>query len=300
MSNRLLIEAARRPRRENQVMKRSVVALGILGLVYAVALPGASAQTTLLKDDFSTDALLKSKDTSVQGFGATILADSTAVPFYVRNGILTSSPTDDGTPGSDGTGAAHASDDPPPVQYLLLTGDPTWTDVSFEVKARSNGQNTGAFGLIVRAAPKTKPSDPNTWYQFNYTTANSEVGDTTATDETLTPNEEASGIPATSVVPDLRIMKVVNNKYTILAETDHNKSPIRIPQVNAVGDDNEKGAIFRFVAKGNVLEAYISLDGVKFEKYLSATDNEIKAGKVGLTHVEYNPEFDDLLVTTAP
>lgn len=40
-------------------MKRSVVALAILGLVYAVAVPAASA-AVLLKDDFSTDALLKS------------------------------------------------------------------------------------------------------------------------------------------------------------------------------------------------------------------------------------------------
>jgi hypothetical protein len=281
-------------------MKRSVAILGILGLVYAVALPRASAQTVLLKDDFSTDALLKSMATYVQGFGNTIRDDNTVVPFYVRNGVLTSSPTDDATPGSDGTGANNDLGDPPTVQYLLLTGDKSWADVSMEVKARSNGQNTGQFAIIVRAAPKTKATDPNTWYQLTYITANSVTGETDPTKETLTHDEDASGIEAPGVVPDLRIEKVVNNKVKILAETDFNKSSVHIPEVNAVGAENEKGAIFRLVAKGNVIQAFISADGVKFEKYLEATDDEIKAGLVGVTHTEYNPEFDDLLVTTAP
>jgi hypothetical protein len=298
MSNTVFIGAACRPRRENLTMKRSVVALGILVLVCAVALPAANAKD-LLKDDFSTDALLKAPGTYVQGFGNSIRDDSTLLPFYVRDGVLTSSPPDV-TTGSDGTGANNDLGDPPTVQYLLLTGDKSWADVSMQVKARSDGQNTGAFAVILRAAPKTKPTDPDTWYQLTYTTANSETGDTTATKETLTHDEDASGIEATSVVPDLRIMKVVNNKYKILAETDFNKSSIRIPEVNAAGAENENGAIFRFVAKGNVLEAFISVDGVKFEKYLSVTDDELKAGLVGVTHVEYNPVFDDLLVQDAP
>src|SRR5260370_19230015 len=63
------LSPACQPMEGEQVMKRSVVALGILGLVCAVALPGANA-AVLLKDDFSTDALLKSKDTHQQGFGS--------------------------------------------------------------------------------------------------------------------------------------------------------------------------------------------------------------------------------------
>jgi hypothetical protein len=293
-------------------MKRSVVALGILGLVYAVRLPAASAQMTLLKDDFSTDALLKSMATYIQGLGTNIANDNTIVPFYVRNGKLTSDPPDNIGSASDGTGADSAGNDPPPVQFLLLTGDKSWADVAIQARVYSDMQNNGQFALILRAAPKTKPADPNTWYEFTYTTNTADTGEVAPTNELLTPDQAASGIPAPGVVPDLRIIKVVKNKCTILAETDHLKSPIHIPAVNQGGADHDDqpdgdgstgtptGAYFRFVAKGNVLEAFCSLDGVKFEKYLSVTDNELTAGLVGLTHCEYSPVFDDLLVTTAP
>jgi hypothetical protein len=270
-------------------MKRSVVALGILGLVYALLLPGASAQTTLLKDDFSTDALLKSSATYVQGLGDTQRSDPTVPPFFIRRGILTSSPTDDGTPGSDGVSNADA--DPPSVRFLLLTGDKSWSDVSMQAKARSEVQNTGVIEFIVRAAPKTKPSDPDSWYEFRYTTG---------TTSTVTPDEDKSGITVPEAEPNLRIMKVVNGKWTMLAETDGDRSAIHIPAVNAAGDDNATGAIFRFVAKGNLLQAFIGLPGKPLEKILEAKDDELKAGVVGFDHYEYNPQFDDLLVEDAP
>jgi len=279
-------------------MKRSVVALGILGLVYAVALPGASAQTTLLQTDFSDDALLKATTTYVQGLGNAIKGDDTILPWYVRDGVLTSSPPDT-TTGSDGTGANNELGDPPSVSYLLLTGDKSWADVAVQAKVRSDGQNTGSFALILRAAPKTKPTDPDSWYELRYTTANSVNGDTDPTLETLPHDQNDSGIAAPAAVPNLRILKAVNNKYKLLAETDFNKAA-NIPQINAAGDHNESGAIFRFVAKGNVLQAFIALPGKDFEKYLEVTDDELKAGLIGFTHVEYNPVFDDLLVTTAP
>src|SRR5262249_55821146 len=102
------------------------------------------------------------------------------------------------------------------------------------------------------------------------------------------------------------------NKYTLLAETDFKKSSVHIPEINTVGADhddqpdgdgstgNPTGAYFRFVAKGNVLQAFASLDGTTWNKYLEVTDNELTAGVAGLTHCEYPPVFDDLLVTTAP
>jgi hypothetical protein len=93
---------------------------------------------------------------------------------------------------------------------------------------------------------------------------------------------------------------VVGGKWKQLAETDSDRSTVRIPAVNASGDDNEQGAVFRFVAKGATLQAFISLDGVKFEKYLEVVDDELKAGRVGLSHYAYNPVFDDLLVEDAP
>jgi hypothetical protein len=289
-------------------MKRSVVALGILGLVYAVVLPGASAQTVLFQENFDTDAFLKASTTYIQGVGSAILSDDTVHNFYVRDGKLTSNP-EGTTSGSDGTGANNIDADPPGVPYQILFGDKTWADVSIQARVYSDGQNTGSFALILRAAPKTKPTDPDTWYEFQYTTANSVTGETDPTDECLQIDEKKSGIEAPGVVPNLRILKAVKNKYTLLAETDFNKSSVHIPEINTVGYDHDTnhdgtgtptGAVFRFVAKGNVLQAFCSLDGVTFNKYLEVTDNELTAGLAGLTHCEYPPVFDDLLVTTAP
>jgi hypothetical protein len=293
-------------------MKRSVVALGILGLVCAVTMSTASAQTVLFQDNFDTVAILKASTTYVQGFGVARAGDETLLPWYVWDGKLASSPEGSIT-SSDGTGQNHVGEDPNYVQYVLLTGDRAWTDVSLTTKVNVEGANTGQFGLIVRATPKTKPSDPNTWYEFTYTTNTAEVGEVAPTDEILNLDQAASGIQAPGVVPNLRIYKVVNNKYALLAETGHLKSPIHIPAINQGGVDhddevdgdpstgNPTGAHFRFVAKGNVLQAFASLDGVKFEKYLEVIDPEpLTAGLVGLTHAEYPPVFDYLLVTTAP
>jgi hypothetical protein len=293
-------------------MKRSVFALGILGLVYAVSLPGASAQTVLFQDNFDTDAFLKASTTYIQGVSTAIMSDDTIRPFYIRGGKLTSNAEDGSGAASDGTGANHIDDDPPGVPFQILFGDKSWADVSIQARVYSDGGNTGSFGLLLRAAPKTKPTDPDTWYEFQYTTANSVTGETDPTDECLQIDEKKSGIEAPGVVPNLRILKAVKNKYTLLAETDFNKSSVHIPEINTVGADHDDqpdgdgstgtptGAVFRFVAKGNVLQAFCSLDGVTFNKYLEVTDNELTAGVAGLTHCEYPPVFDDLLVTTAP
>ena len=65
-------------------------------------------------------------------------------------------------------------------------------------------------------------------------------------------------------------------------------------------NDNATGATFRFVVKGNVLQAFAALPGKPFIKYLEATDSDLTAGKVGITHTDYDPIFDDLLVEPAP
>jgi hypothetical protein len=282
-------------------MKRSVGALGLLGLVCAVSLPAASA-AVLYQDDFSTDKLLKSKDTFVQGFGNAIRGDATILPFYVVDGKLTSTSPDAAGGSSDGTGANNdlTALDPLPVDFVLLTGDPKWADVAVQINMRSDGQNTGHFSLILRAAPKTKPADPDTRYEFAYSTANSAEGAGNATKECITPQMDASGIEPPDDVPNLRILKVVGGKYKLLAETDFDRSKIYIPEVNAAGPENEGGAIFRFVAKGNVLQVWIAIPGKAAQKYLEVTDDELKSGLVGLTHAEYNPSFDDLLVEDAP
>jgi hypothetical protein len=264
-------------------MKRSVVALGILGLVYAVAISDATA-AVLLKDDFSTDALLKAKGTYIQGSNPQILSDpDNLVPFFVQDGVLD-------TVSSDGTTANGDPDNYPTVETLLLTGDPKWADVAIQANIRVPDQGTGEVSLVLRAAPKTKPADPDTWYEFRYTTGNSPV----------LQSEDASGIAAPDASPNLRLMKVVNGKWKMLAETDADRSTTPIPTVMSGGDNQETGAIFRFTAKGNLLQGFISLDGVKFDKFLSATDDELKAGLVGLDTYDYHPVFDDLLVEDAP
>ena len=141
-------------------------------------------------------------------------------------------------------------------------------------------------------------------------TSGSTPGDVAGTNEGLTPDQVASGILPVTATPTLRIMKVVNNKWKLLAETDFNKSKDHIPEVNLAGADhdasgggdasNPTGATFRFVAKGSLLQAFAALPGKPFIKYLEVSDDELKAGLVGLTHCDYDPIFDDLLVEDAP
>lgn len=291
-------------------MKRSVVILGLLGLIWAVPLRAANV-AVLYQDDFSTDKLLKDPSTYVQGYGTSERNDSTAVPFYIHDGYLSSISPDGSILSSDGTGVDENTPplDPPSVPFMLLTGDPTWADAAVQMKIYSYDQNTGTLGLILRATPKTKPTDPDNWYQFTYFTTGSTPGPVTGTNEGITPDQAASGIQPLTSTPTLRIMKVVNNKWKVLAETDFSKSKDHIPEINLAGADhdasgggdqsNPTGATFRFVAKGNVLQAFCALPGKPFIKYLEVTDDDLKAGKVGLTHCDYDPIFDDLLVEAA-
>jgi hypothetical protein len=295
-------------------MKRASVALGILGLVCAVSLPATHA-ATLLQDDFSTDKLLKDPLTYVQGFGTSqVNNDATTPPFYIHDGYLSSISPDMSILSSDGTGAdevaALAPTDPPHYPFVLLTGDPKWADVAIQMKIYSYDQNTGRLALILRATPKTKPTDPDSWYEFAYLTSGGTAGDVTGTNEGLTADQVASGIQPVSATPTLRIEKVVKNKWKVLAETDYDKSKDHIPEINLAGVDhdasgggdqsNPTGAVFRFVAKGNVLQAWAALPGKPFIKYLEVTDTDLTAGKVGITHTDYDPIFDDLLVEDAP
>jgi hypothetical protein len=282
-------------------MKRSVVALGILGLVYAVALPAAHA-AILYQDDFSTDKFLKDKGTYVQGLTDAIRADSTLLPAYIRDGYLTFNPPDGGTSGADGTGANHdpTSYDTPQIDDMILFGDAKWADVAIQALIRSDGQNTGRTALILRAAPKTKPTDPDTRYEMDYITANSAEGAGNATKETITPQMDASAIDPADSVPAIRIYKAVNGKFKVLGEVNFDTAKTPIPEVNAAGPDNDPGATFRFVAKGNVLQAWAQLPGKAAVKYLEVTDDELKAGLVGLAASDYNPNFDNLLVEDAP
>jgi hypothetical protein len=280
-----------------------------MGLVWAVAMPAANA-AVLLDDKFDTDALLKAATTYVQGFGLYQMGDDTIKPWTIRDGLLSTDPETEGVQGSDGTGGNRDEESlATAVPFVLLTGDKAWADVSIESQVYSAGQNSGTFGLILRATPKTKPADPDTWYQLNYYTLGTEPGAVEGTLEGVLPAQDKSGVPLITGSPTLRILKVVNGQWKLLADINQGSTSMHIPQVNAAGVDHDTngdgtgdptGAIFRFTAKGNVLEAWCALPGKAFQKFLSVVDDELKAGQVGFTTCEYNPAFTNVLVQDTP
>jgi len=307
-------------------MKRSVGALGLLGLVCAVSLPASSA-AVLYQDDFSTDKLVKDKGTFMQGSNPQILADpANPLPaFYIpTDATIDAAVTPDArakgwlaTVSGDGTaGSDLNTDDTKTVPEMLLFGDKAWADVAIQSRIVSHNQQTGAVSLVLRAAPKTKDTDPDTRYELRY---QSDIG-------VLLASEDRDGIPAndtdTSVTQDgstvvpisLRILKLVNGKWTLLAKQDAATSKVHIPLINNagldhdankdpagdVGDEALTGGYFRFVAKGDQLTGFVSLDGKTWNEAIKATDSEIKAGRVGFMQYDYIPLFDDLLVEDAP
>jgi hypothetical protein len=320
-------------------MKRSVVALGLLGLVYAVALPAASA-AVLWQPDLSTGKLDPPAGSTIYTQGvndATKGADDTTKdnpgikPFVVITDKIDAASIFDNTCScdkakgwldngdSDGTTTHDLSDDPADKTYvsLLLTGDPTWADVGIQSKMVALNQNTGTWGLVLRATPKTKPDDPDSYYVLEYKTSG-------GTDEQLDA-EVRDGIPpctATVKMRDdsdgtvcLRILKVVNGKWTMLAEEGADTSKVYIPRVNRLGADHDvstdpandgngddalTGGYFRFTAKGNVLTGYVSKDGQKWDQVLQATDGDLKAGQVGFMHYNYRPLTKEIEVDDTP
>jgi type II secretory pathway pseudopilin PulG len=290
-------------------MKRSVVALGLLGLVCAVALPAASA-AVLYQDDFSSGKVKGVNGVYIQAIDNLTVAD----PAYtaISTGHFKVQ-TDSSMPrnylwldGGDSSGIAESpgnDTDGTSAIALLLTGDPKWADVAIQSRMASLDQNTGMMALVLRAAPKTKVTDPDSHYEFRYTTGNSVV----------LASEDRDGIVSPTGNPNLRIMKVVKGKWTMLAETDNDtQSKVYIPAVNAAGPDNDDvgagdqtgkltGMVLRFAAQGNVLTGYVlSKDGKKFQQILQATDKDLAAGLVGYAHYDYRPQFKDLLVQDAP
>jgi hypothetical protein len=290
-------------------MKRSVVALGILGLVCAVALPSANA-AVLLKDDFNTKPFKGIGTLYTQGLGNGTNADpdNPVIPFTVREYSIEDV---DGTPtktlsdpdvikngvldwgDGDGISLNADPDNVKVLRHILLTGDPAWADVAIQVKLWSFNQDTGIAGLVLRAAPKTKPEDPDSFYELRYSTGGEGA--------IVGAEEEASGIAPPVGNPNLRIMKVVNNKWTMLAETDNDRqTAVTIPAVNNTGEDNLTGMTIRFVAKGSLLQGFVSLAGQEPKLVIQATDGDLKAGRVGFHTYDYRPLSDDLLVEDAP
>jgi len=308
-------------------MKRTVIALGILGLVCAVSLPAAHA-AVLLQDDFSTDKLVKDKATYMEGSNPQILADpANPLPaFYIpTDATIDAAVTPDArakgwlaTVSGDGTaGSDQNTDETKTVPELILFGDPTWADVAIQARIVSHNQTTGAVSLVLRAAPKAKVTDPDTRYELRY---QSDVGTLLSSEQNSTPpipaNDTDTSVTqdGSTVVPiSLRILKVVNGKWTLLAQQDAATSKVHIPLINNAGVDHDAhasadgddgtealtGGYFRFVAKGDQLTGFVSLDGKTWNEAIKATDSELKAGRVGFMQYDYIPLFDDLLVQDA-
>jgi hypothetical protein len=313
------------------MMKRSVVALAILGLVYGVA-AYAAVPKVLWQPDLSKGTLDPPAGSTIYTQGvndATKGADDTTKndpgikPFVV----ITDENVDrmfDNTCGcdkakgwldagqSDGTAGNDLSDDPDVKTYpnTLLTGDPTWADVAIQARLDSLNQNTGTAGLVLRAAPKTKPEDPDSHYEFRYTSDNSAVLAAEERDGITPPTDTTEPVEA-----NLRIMKVVGGKWTMLAEINADAANFHVPLIMRQGIDHDVnldpeddgngedalvGYYFRFVAKGNVLTGYVSKDGKTWDQALQATDNDLKAGLVGFFAYDYRPLWKEILVEDAP
>jgi len=286
-------------------MKRWVVALGILGPVCAVALPAASA-AVLYQDDFSSGKVKGVNGVYIQGSNSATQGDPTSTEVGVAPFVVDTNNDDqnfgwlDGGNG-DGTTGSDLNDTDPTAIGLLLTGDPKWADVAIQSRMCSLNQNTGMMALVLRAAPKTKVTDPDSHYEFRYTTGSSAVLSA----------EDRDGIAPPDGNPNVRLMKVVNGKWKMLAETDNDRqSKVNIPAVDASGSDHDSagdgsgtltGMVLRFVAKGNLLQGFIlNKDGKKFDKILEATDDDLKAGLVGYAEYDYRAQFKDLLLEDAP
>ena len=237
-------------------------------------------------------------------------------PDTRKNGWLDGGASDNIGPGDGSFDDTDPSN--PSAPFMLLTGDPKWADVSIESRIDSYNQNNGSVALVLRAAPKTKFSDPDSHYELQLTTGNEKPLASMDRDGITQPNDtttDADGTTARGVT--LRILKVVKGKWTMLAEQNADKSSVYISRINRLGIDHDvnkagdddgndatkdtlTGGYFRFVAKGDLLQGFVSLDGKKWDKAIEAHDSDLKAGLVGFMHYDYRPLFKEILVQDAP
>jgi hypothetical protein len=333
------------------MVKRTVGTLALLGLVYAVALPAANAAampTVLWQPDLSTGKLVgpmvggKEAPIYTQGVNdATKGADDTSkdypgiAPFVVVTEASSANEADnacscdkakgwlDGGNGN-GTTTHDLASDPTEKTYAseLLTGDPTWADVSIQCKMDILDQNTGACGLVLRSAPKTKPDDPDSFYVFEYRgAAGSDASADVLLDAEIRDGIQGCGMPvkdrdgSTDEIVCVRLMKVVKGKWTMLAEQDAASSKVYVPRITTMGVDHDvstdpssdgkddavlTGYYFRFTAKGNVLTGSVSKDGQNWAQVLQATDNDLTAGQVGFFGYDFHQLVKEILVQTSP
>jgi len=316
-------------------MRRTTLALSILGLALALA-HFAVAQTTakvLWQPDLTKGNPLVGAGTiyreavSSSGDQTGLTTPATGTNTQVAPFLVITDPSASRFQWLDGgdstnTGGDNSQDDTLPLDaggvapWLLLTGDPTWADVSITSKIVMWNQNTGHVMLVARAAPKTKASDPNSYYALSLTTDNSALLASQVRDGLIRPNDTSTDDNGTTRGCTLRLLKRVNGKWTQLAEANQDRlSSVPIPRINNLGHDHDVnhgqgspttdalvGGYLRFVVKGTTLTGFVSIDGTTFAKAIETTDtatDALKTGLVGLLSVEIEPCFKDILVTEA-
>jgi len=188
--------------------------------------------------------------------------------------------------------------------------------VGIQCKMDVFNQNTGTWGMVLRATPKTKPEDPDSYYVLEYRSGGDEQLDAEIRDGIKPCTETVKNRDDSDEIVCMSIRKIVNGKWTELANQGAATSKVHIPQVNRLGvdhdvmgtdptndgnqDDALTGGYFRFTAKGNVLTGYVSKDGKTWDQVLQATDDELKAGQVGFMHYNYRPLTKEIEVDANP
>jgi hypothetical protein len=162
--------------------------------------------------------------------------------------------------------------------FVWYTGDANWADVAVTTHLFVNNQGSGVADLLARVQNK------NTYYAFRY----KHGGDVGFAYETN------NGLITPKANPTLQIFKVINGKYTLLAETN---AP-GIPGVNNGGNYDDKLLGIKFVAKGARLEGYLNIEGQGWVNWLTTNDTELKVGKIGVAEVNNYAMWDDILVET--
>jgi hypothetical protein len=218
----------------------------------------------------------------------------------------------------DGIACCDLDEDPATrtARGLLLTGNPQWADVAIQATMNSLNQQTGVMSLVLRAAPKTKVEDPDTFYELRYSADNNVAQLAAEIRDGIPPISDSSANPdGTEHGVNLRIFKVVNGKYTLLGEQNAAGSPAYIPRVYRAGIDHDAnkapdddgngtdaltGGVFRFVAKGDLLQAFAGLPGQPLQKVFEVRDAELKSGLVGFATHEFRALYKDILVEDAP
>lgn len=236
---------------------RKLTVVGIVVLTMALASAAAFAEV-LYEDHFDSPTF--GYNGVSEGWGK---SDFGQAFWFPNNGFLESGNSD----------AIHEL-------FMWVTGDDSWSDVAVSTGIMGF-QGSGYASVLLRVA------DRDTYYEFRYTSGN--LGQQPPADV------EAGIWPAdSSINPSYRILKHVNGRVTLLAEVASSQA-ITLPGFHAGGTHAGQVLEFKFEAVGSRLTVYVKTDDT-WHRVLSTTDDELKAGKVGFAHYEYEPYFDYIKV----